>query len=92
MKDRMSPREHAEALVEYYVRLSERHPKEEEYPLGRALAERWLSLIAAPKPEPDLVAALLKDVDIAECREDAGSGIADLNLSIHAWARSSSAR
>ena len=87
MKEDLNKRERAAGLVEYFARLSERRPKDAEYALGRTLAERWLALIDTPKPDPDQVAALLKDVDLAEQREDAGSGIADLNLSIHAWAR-----
>jgi dTDP-4-dehydrorhamnose reductase len=87
----MTSREHAEELVKYFDRLSKRHPKDEEYSLGLTLAERWLALIDAPKPDPVLVAALLKDVDTAEAREDAGSGIADLSLSAHAWARAQKA-
>jgi len=87
MKEGMTSRERAEELAKYFARMSERYPKEEQYSLGRALAEQWLSLIDAPNPDPSLVAALLKGVDAAEQLEDAGSWIADLNLSAHAWAR-----
>jgi hypothetical protein len=92
MKEDLSKRERAEALIEYFARLSKRHPKEEEYSLGLSLAERWLSLMAAPKPEAAQIEALVKDVEVAEARDDAGSWTVDLSLSIQAWARSASAR
>jgi len=47
--------------------------------------------MAAPKPEAALIEALVKDVEAAEARDDAGSGTVDLSLSIQAWARAQKA-
>ena len=87
MKEDLSKRERAEALIEYFDRLSKRYPDDEGCSLGRSLAQRWLALMVAPKPEAALIEALVKDVEVAEARDDAGSGTVDLSLSIQAWAR-----
>lgn len=91
MKEDLSKRERAEALIEYFDRLIKRYPEDEGCSLGRSLAQRWLALMDAPKPEAALIEALVKDVEAAEARDDAGSGTLDLSLSIQAWARAQKA-
>lgn len=91
MKEDLGKRERAEAMLEYFDRLSKKHPKEEEYSLGLSLTQRWISMMAAPKREAALIEALVKDVEAAEARDDAGSWTIDLSLSIQAWARSAAA-
>jgi hypothetical protein len=82
----MTPREHAQELAKYYARLNGKHPGDEEWAIGRKIAEEWLTLI--DQPEPARVTNLLRDAETAQARKGAGSGILDMSMSIRSWAKS----
>ena len=84
----MTFRSKAEALAQYYARLMEKFPADASWAMGRRIAEKWLALLDAPNSDSPRVAELLEEVDRAERHKDAGSGIYDMSMSIHAWVSS----
>ena len=84
----MTLRSHAQALAEYFGRFTQVNPSEDEWTIGLKLAEQWLALIDSPNPAPARVEVLVREVERLEQGHGSGSGILDLSLGIHAWARS----